>query len=181
MRVSKMTSQRTRSWNVARRQLAKGDFVVCERSMFFHVAQRELTKVHFEVRAVYTFRTSWYQRQYYDEVIYWASRCLYIISRLPSMKCVRALFSVCLSFFVKSQLGLVRVTRETTRDRQRGHPSKRGLTQTERLRAYYRHYSWSYWAGIWDIRRGSQRAFDMLENLIRVVGSDAPDSFTAYY
>ena len=43
MRVSKMTSQRTRSWNVARRQLAKGDFGVCERYIFFHVvARREL-------------------------------------------------------------------------------------------------------------------------------------------
>ena len=55
MRVSKMTSQRTRSWNVARRQLAKGDFGVCERYIFFYVARRELTKVDFEVREVYIF------------------------------------------------------------------------------------------------------------------------------
>ena len=56
MRVSKMTSRRTRSWNVARRQLAKGDFGVCERYIFFYVvARRELTKVDFEVREVYIF------------------------------------------------------------------------------------------------------------------------------
>ena len=42
MRVSKMTTQRTLSWNVGRRQLAKGDFRVCER---YIVARRELTKV----------------------------------------------------------------------------------------------------------------------------------------
>ena len=40
MRVSEMTSQRTRSWNVARRQLAKGDFGVCERCIVFHVVGR---------------------------------------------------------------------------------------------------------------------------------------------
>ena len=51
MRVSKMTSQKTRSWNVARRQLAKGDFGVCDRYVFY-VAERELTKVDFEVREV---------------------------------------------------------------------------------------------------------------------------------
>ena len=47
------TSQRTRSWNVARRQLTEGDFGVCERYIFFHVALRELTKVDFGVREVY--------------------------------------------------------------------------------------------------------------------------------
>ena len=53
MRVSKMTSQRTRSWNVARRQLAKSDFGVCERYIVFYVvARRELTKVDFEVREI---------------------------------------------------------------------------------------------------------------------------------
>ena len=60
MRVSKMTSQRARSRNVARRQLAKGDFGLCERYIFFYVvARRELTKVTFEVREVYIFQTSW--------------------------------------------------------------------------------------------------------------------------
>ena len=43
MRVSKMTSQKTRSWNVAPRQLAEGGFGVCERYVFFYdVARREL-------------------------------------------------------------------------------------------------------------------------------------------
>ena len=43
MRVSKMTSQRTGPWNVARRQLAKGDFGVCEICILFYVvARREL-------------------------------------------------------------------------------------------------------------------------------------------
>ena len=30
--------------------------------------------------------------------------CIYTVLLLPSMKCIRALLSVCLSFFVKSQL-----------------------------------------------------------------------------
>ena len=43
MRVLKMTSQRTSVWNFARRQLAKSDFGVCERYIFFFVvARREL-------------------------------------------------------------------------------------------------------------------------------------------
>ena len=72
------------------------------------------------------------------------------VAVVPSMKCIRALFSVCLSCFVKSQLELVRVARETSRDRPRWHPSRRGLAQTKRLRAGYRYYcSWSYWAGIY--------------------------------
>ena len=37
MRVSKMSSQRTRSWNVAQRQLAKGDFGVWERFILFYI------------------------------------------------------------------------------------------------------------------------------------------------
>ena len=41
MRVSKMMSQRTRSWNVARRQLAKGDFGVCERYQYIFFTLRE--------------------------------------------------------------------------------------------------------------------------------------------
>ena len=60
MCVSNMTSQRTRPWNVARRQLAKCDFGVCERYIFFYVARREFTKVDFEVSEVYNFSTSWY-------------------------------------------------------------------------------------------------------------------------
>ena len=36
-------------------------------------------------------------------------------------------------FYVKSQLELVRVSRETSRHRHRRHPSRRGLAQTERL------------------------------------------------
>ena len=56
MRVSEMTSQRTRAWNVARRQRAKGDFGVCERHISFYVvARRELTKVDFVVSEVYMF------------------------------------------------------------------------------------------------------------------------------
>ena len=58
MRVSKITSQRTRSWNVARRQLTKGDFGVCERYVFFYVVGRELTKVDFPVCEVHIFSTS---------------------------------------------------------------------------------------------------------------------------
>ena len=82
----------------------------------------------------------------------------------PSWKWIRALFSVCLAFFfVKSQLELVRVTRETSRNRHRRYPSRQGLAQTEHLRAGYRFNSWSYWAGNWDLRRGPCRAFDMLE------------------
>ena len=46
-------------------------------------------------------------------------------------------------FFVKLQLELVRVTRETSRHRHRRHPSMRGLAQIDRLRAGDR-YSWSY-------------------------------------
>ena len=46
MRVSKMTSQRTISWNVARRQLAKGDLGVCERYILFYIVARwELKQV----------------------------------------------------------------------------------------------------------------------------------------
>ena len=56
---------------------------------------------------------------------------------------------------VKSQSELARVTRETGSDRHRRHPNRRGLDQVKRLRAGYRYYSRSYWAGIWDIRRGS--------------------------
>ena len=42
MRVSKMTSQRTRSWNVARRQLANGDFGVLHvRDTFFFKSLHE--------------------------------------------------------------------------------------------------------------------------------------------
>ena len=69
MRVSKMTSHRTRSWNVARRQLAKGVFGVCERYIFFTLREgslqklilkyvrhtRYLKKVAIEVREVYNF------------------------------------------------------------------------------------------------------------------------------
>ena len=56
MRVSKMTSQRTISWNVAPRQLAKGDFGVCERYILFCVvARRELKQVDFEEREVSNF------------------------------------------------------------------------------------------------------------------------------
>ena len=44
-----------------------------------HVARRELTKKLW-VREVYISLTSWYWRQYYDEVINWASRCLSIIN-----------------------------------------------------------------------------------------------------
>ena len=46
-------------------------------------------------------------------------------------------------FLVKSQLELVRVTREASRHRHRRHPSRRGLAQAERLRAGYRCFSWS--------------------------------------
>ena len=80
MRVSKTTSERARSWNVARRQSTKGDFGVYERSIFFYVARRELAKVVFTVSEVYTF-LSWYYNRYYNENIYFASRCLYKISR----------------------------------------------------------------------------------------------------
>ena len=46
MRASKMTSQRTGSWSIARRQLAKGDFGACERYIIFYVvARRELENV----------------------------------------------------------------------------------------------------------------------------------------
>ena len=55
---------------------------------------------------------------------------------LPSMKCIRALFSVCLAFFfIKLQSELVRVTRETSRYRHIHHLSRRGLAQIDRLRA----------------------------------------------
>ena len=50
------------------------------------------------------------------------------------------------------------MTRETSRHRHRRHPRRRGLAQTERLRAGYRCYSWSYSAGIWDIRRAGHTA-----------------------
>ena len=58
-----------------------------------------------------------------------------IILVLPSMKCIRSLFSVWPGFFAKSQLQLqlVRVWRETSRHQHRRHPSRRGLAQTERL------------------------------------------------
>ena len=45
MRVSKMTSQRTISWNVARRHLAKGDFGACERYILFYVLLELLQKL----------------------------------------------------------------------------------------------------------------------------------------
>ena len=61
MRVSKITSQRTRPWNVERRQLTKkGDFGVCEGYILFYVARRELTKVDLGVCEVYIISTSWY-------------------------------------------------------------------------------------------------------------------------
>ena len=67
---------------------------------------------------------------------------VYVFLLLPSMKRIRALFSVGLDFcFVKPQLELVSVTRETSRHRPRRHPGRRGLAQTERLRAGYLYYS----------------------------------------
>ena len=46
MGVSKMTSQRRRSWNVARRQFAKGDFGVRERYILFTLLhERSLQKL----------------------------------------------------------------------------------------------------------------------------------------
>ena len=56
MRVSMMTSQRTRSWNASRRQLAKGDFGICGRYIFFYVvARRKPTEVDFDVREIYIY------------------------------------------------------------------------------------------------------------------------------
>ena len=46
MRVPKMTSERTTSWNVARAQLAKGEFGVYDGYILFYVvARRELETV----------------------------------------------------------------------------------------------------------------------------------------
>ena len=95
-----------------------------------------------------------------------------------------AVFSLPAFLFVTSQLVLElgRVARETSWHRHRRHPSRRGLAQTERRCAGYGYHSWSYWAGIWDIiRRGSQEAFNILHTFLLRVGSDAPDSSTAYY
>ena len=64
------------------------------------------------------------------------------------------------TFFGDVAVGVsVRVTREASRDWHRRHPSRRGLAETERLRAGHRYYSWSYWARIWDIGRASSRTF----------------------
>ena len=62
MRASKMTSQRTRSWNVARRQLAKGEISEYVRDTFFLrcCTKGAFTQVDFEVREVYICKTSWY-------------------------------------------------------------------------------------------------------------------------
>ena len=78
----------------------------------------------------------------------------YIVIALDEMHS-GAVLSLLVVFFVKSLVELVKVTRETSRDPHRRHPSRRGVAQTERLRAGCRYYSWSYWARIWDIRRGS--------------------------
>ena len=72
-------SRRTKSWNVARRQLAKGYFRVCERYIFLSFCTKG-------VREVYIFYTSWYLRQYFDEVINWVSRCLYTTNRYWSTR-----------------------------------------------------------------------------------------------
>ena len=49
MRVSKITPQRTRSWNVARRQpTKKGDFGVYERYIFFTLHEGSLQKLFLE-------------------------------------------------------------------------------------------------------------------------------------
>ena len=77
MRVSKMTSQRTRSWSVARRQLAKGDSGVCKIYIYIYIyilyiiyiyivlrccTKAAFTKVDFEACEIQvpTFETSWY-------------------------------------------------------------------------------------------------------------------------
>ena len=73
MGVSKMTLQRTISWNVAgKKQLAKVISEYVRDSSFC-----SLRKVYFEGGEVCKLSTCWYWRQYYDEVKYWASRCLY--------------------------------------------------------------------------------------------------------
>ena len=51
---------------------------------FYVVAWREHKKVVSIIREVYIFQTIWYKRQYYDGLINWASRCLYIINRFCS-------------------------------------------------------------------------------------------------
>ena len=59
MRVSKITSQRTKSWKVARRQLTKGDFGACESYIFFTLHEGSLQKLILENVRIY-FSTSWY-------------------------------------------------------------------------------------------------------------------------
>ena len=58
--------------------------------------------------------------------------------------CSSAVPSVLVFFCEVAAVGVGESTRETSRDRQRRHPSRRGLAQTERLRAGCRYYPWSY-------------------------------------
>ena len=57
-----------------------------------------------------------------------------------------------------------------------GIPAGGVWPHTERLRAGYWYYWWSYWAGVWDIPRGSEKAFNTLQHtfLLRVVGIVIP-------
>ena len=59
---------------------------------------------------------------------------LYVVIALDETHS-RSVLSLFGFFFVKLQLELVRVTRETSRHRHRRHPSRRGLAQIDRLRA----------------------------------------------
>ena len=73
MRVSKITPQMTRSWNIARRQLTKkGDCGACCESFFFTLHEGSFYKKKLILEYVRyipgrdIFLTSWYhQRKYY--------------------------------------------------------------------------------------------------------------------
>ena len=57
MRVSTMTSQRTRSWNVPRRQLAKGVSEYVRNTLFFTLHEGSIQKFILKcVRYIYIFK-----------------------------------------------------------------------------------------------------------------------------